>query len=1015
LQTRFGQPVDPGVELEADDASEDATRLGSVPEPSSNPTASAATPDRYVSRGEIARGGMGAIYKVRDKDLRRSLAMKVMLGGASGSAAASGSVNPEALNRFLEEAQVTAQLSHPGIVPVHELGVDSFGRVYFTMSLIRGVTLAEVIRKAREGADGWSMTRALQIILRVCETMAFAHDKGVIHRDIKPANVMVGKFGETYVMDWGLAKVIGRDDAHDIRLQSIDPSSLSAVESKRDESKNDWDSPIMTMDGAVVGTPAFMPPEQAEGRIEDVDKRSDVYAIGTLLYQLLTGQAPYVKRGARMSPHAVLAAVSMGPPNPIHELDASAPEELQAICEKAMARDRGKRYGSAEELAEEVQRFLSGHVVQAHRTGALIEMKKWIARNRAVAATAAASLALVAGLTAFFLHSIAGERDRAVSAEADARDSAAEANRERERAVAAEQDARDKAEEAGRQRELADARAVEAVEAQDRAENLAAYMLVDLRNGLRPIGRLDLLGGVAQTSLEYYQSLPDEGLSNAQRRSRATALTNVGDVLRSQGNLAGAVECFRGAVAIRTRVAAAEPTNIHWQDELRHAHHRVGDTLVLMKDHEGMLESHRAATQISERLAAMVPDASSQQYELYSSHARVSDALRLNGDLSGARASSEAALAVIQKLAEEHPENTQWRYEVGNALMQLGLIARTQGDLATTLARNVEALRIRERLAEENPDNAWLQQELALGYDRVGRERMLQGDAAGAADDFRSFLRIIEAQAAAQPADILMLEYLSQPHLLLGDALRAQNDLEGALASYEACVEIRVRLDAHDPTNAGWKQFYAHSQGRLGSVLLQLGRYDEAVAACKRAEEIHAATVELAPHYADQHPWYVSLRRTAEVLAGEREPASPADHLEIAYARYASQEFAAAQEAFEAAFANEAIRKDLKRANLYNAACSAALAAATNDDEHAAQRREKALAWLAEDLTARRELLGNITIRIAAGARNAARLEAAKAALLRHFEWARTGDSDLASIRGTPEFDALFEDLPTGE
>ncbi len=172
----------PDVDAPADDVAD-----GTVRTPSG----------RYDIGPEIARGGMGAILRVRDRDLCRALAMKVLLGQGPDGPRAGAPVTADQLNRFLEEAQVTAQLAHPGVVPVHELGVDADGRIYFTMALIRGRTLGAIFRLARAGEDGWNLSRALQVLLRVCETMAFAHAKGVVHRDLKPENVMVGRFGET--------------------------------------------------------------------------------------------------------------------------------------------------------------------------------------------------------------------------------------------------------------------------------------------------------------------------------------------------------------------------------------------------------------------------------------------------------------------------------------------------------------------------------------------------------------------------------------------------------------------------------------------------------------------------------------------------------------------------------------------------------------------------------------------------------------------------------------------------
>jgi serine/threonine protein kinase len=183
---------------------------------------------RYDVRGKIASGGMGEILEVWDGHLRRGLAMKIIRsrdGGTPGGA----DTDPRLLSRFLEEAQVSGQLEHPGVVPVHDLGVDENNRAFFTMRHVKGRDLRAIFDVARAGEEGWSVTRAAGVMLRVCETMAYAHSKGVIHRDLKPANVMVGKFGETYVMDWGLAQVVGKEDRHDLRLREDSDEGETSV------------------------------------------------------------------------------------------------------------------------------------------------------------------------------------------------------------------------------------------------------------------------------------------------------------------------------------------------------------------------------------------------------------------------------------------------------------------------------------------------------------------------------------------------------------------------------------------------------------------------------------------------------------------------------------------------------------------------------------------------------------------------------------------------------------------
>ena len=234
---------------------------------------------RYQLKGEVARGGMGAILKVWDEDLRRDLAMKVVLGKqGEGSTPA---VDERTLSRFLEEAMVTGQLDHPGVVPVHELGVDSEGRVYFTMRLVKGRDLKAIFDLVKTGEEGWNRTRALGVLLKACEALGYAHAKGVVHRDLKPANIMVGRDGEVYVMDWGLAKVRGRKDTRDLRMKLADSSSQKSLRTlRRDEVEETPGSPLVTMDGAVVGTPSFMSPEQGRGDVDLVDERSDVTITG---------------------------------------------------------------------------------------------------------------------------------------------------------------------------------------------------------------------------------------------------------------------------------------------------------------------------------------------------------------------------------------------------------------------------------------------------------------------------------------------------------------------------------------------------------------------------------------------------------------------------------------------------------------------------------------------------------------------------------------------------------------
>lgn len=413
LRERFGE-VDPGVSLGGEKPQEDT---GPSSELLKRLRMHAPENTRYRLLGEVGRGGMGAVIRVWDEDLRRTLAMKVVLGREDKAGKGpTPPVDSRTLGRFLEEAQVTGQLDHPGIVPVHELGLGSDGQVYFTMRLVKGEDLKQVFAHVESGHDGWNTTRALGVMLKVCEAMAYAHSKGVIHRDLKPANIMVGRYGEVYVMDWGLARVLGRKDLHDVRLQDAPATSQSIQTERREERADTPDSPLVTMDGDVVGTPAYMSPEQAMGKVKELGPASDVYAVGAMLYHLLAVrelEMPYVPKGARVSARSVHMAVVQGAPKPLAELAPNAPAELLAIIEKAMSRDAATRYRDMEALAADLRAYIEGRVVSAYETGSWAEAKKWVQRNKPLtAAAAAAVLALLGGIAFSWNFALAADAER---------------------------------------------------------------------------------------------------------------------------------------------------------------------------------------------------------------------------------------------------------------------------------------------------------------------------------------------------------------------------------------------------------------------------------------------------------------------------------------------------------------------------------------------------------------------------------------------------------------------------
>ncbi len=296
----------------------------------------------YEIHGEIARGGMGQIIKARDTDLGREVAIKVLDRELSRS--------PFALRRFIEEAQIGGQLQHPGVVPVYELGMMKDEQPYFAMKLVKGRTLSALLEQRKH--PGEDRRRHLAIFESVCQTVAYAHSKGVIHRDLKPANIMVGSFGEVLVVDWGLAKVLGQGGIEDEkRAQHANPTVIETVRSGPGSAGSD------SIVGSVMGTPAYMPPEQALGEVERMDERSDVFALGAILCEILTGQPPYVET----EEERVVVQAAQGRLEAARVRIDSAPgdEELKRLCLECLTPAPAPRPRSAEEVARRVHEYLS--------------------------------------------------------------------------------------------------------------------------------------------------------------------------------------------------------------------------------------------------------------------------------------------------------------------------------------------------------------------------------------------------------------------------------------------------------------------------------------------------------------------------------------------------------------------------------------------------------------------------------------------------------------------------------
>ncbi|HSN30775.1 MAG TPA: serine/threonine-protein kinase, partial [Kofleriaceae bacterium] len=389
--------------------------------------------EHYGRDREIARGGMGRIVAAEDRRLGRKVALKELLEPAG-----------DQQSRFQREALITARLQHPGIVPVYEAGRWPTGEPFFAMKLVSGRPLDKVIAEAARLEDRLVL---LPRLAAACDAIAYAHSQRVIHRDLKPGNVLIGDYGETVVIDWGLAKDLDADDS--LESANRTPRPKAATDS----------GGTLTVAGSVMGTPAYMPPEQARG--ETVDQRADVFALGAMLYHLLAGVPPYTARTAT----DVIAAAALGKVVPLVQRERRAPPELVAIVERAMAPLAIDRYETAAGLADELRRFLTGQLVGAHRYTAIQRVARFVKRHRAAVTVSAIALVGFAVGGTIAVGNVVRARDDAQRAERVA------------------------------------------ITRKQAAERLIDYMFSDMKTRLAAAGRLDMLAGLGAEVRRYYATL----------------------------------------------------------------------------------------------------------------------------------------------------------------------------------------------------------------------------------------------------------------------------------------------------------------------------------------------------------------------------------------------------------------------------------------------------------------------------------------------------------------------------
>jgi tetratricopeptide (TPR) repeat protein len=710
-------------------------------------------PDRYAVEGEFARGGMGRILLARDRRLGRTVALKEL----------HEETGPGAPRRFVREALVTARLQHPAIVPVYEAGRWPGGRPFYAMKLVEGRSLEALVRAS---SDLPARLALLPHLIAVAEAIAYAHSQRVVHRDLKPANVLVGPFGETVVVDWGLARELGASGSEAEEAHSRPPSAAEG----------------QTVTGTVLGTPHYMPPEQARGL--PVDERADVYSLGAMLYLLLAGAPPHAGRTAE----EVLARAAAERPEPVERREPDAPPDLVAIVDKAMDPDPALRYPTAAELASDLRRFQTGQLVSAHRYSMRELLRRFVRRHRAAVIVAAAlSAALVVAVAAGFL----AVRRQARVAEAE-RDRARLAAEKAERINSFVIDMLGSADPRTAGREVTVASILDAASARVGEElggqpEVRAAILTTLGTTYEGLGLYD-------PARRHLQAAHEATLAafGPEHLEVARAIERLGRVAEDEGDFAQAERLFREALAMLQRLGEADATD---------GANVKGDVARMLKERG---RSEEAEALYRETLAIERRIGGDRSASVATTLNNLGVLLGERGDWAGAEPLHREALDIIRGVrGAEHPE-------VASAMSSLGTVLVERGDRRGALALHRDTLAMRRKLlGPEHPDTTWSLYALA---DLL----RATGDAEGAIGHCRQILALRgRVLPPGHPMVAAALQVMGLSLVDLGRAAEAEPLLRESL---------KLRREALPPGH----RLIASSQSVLGACLAARGRFPEA-------------------------------------------------------------------------------------------------------------------------------------------------------------------------------------------
>ncbi|MBL8798334.1 MAG: protein kinase [Planctomycetia bacterium] len=731
----------------------------------------------YLLLNELGRGGMGVVYKANQVGLKRTVALKMILSGSHASA--------DVLARFRAEAEAVARLQHPNITQIYEIG-EHEGRPFFSMEFVDGGSLLDQIYETR-----LPPRQAAQLIATLARAIHAAHEHGIVHRDLKPANILLSKGGVPKITDFGLAKNLTETAGH-------------------------------TRTGDVMGTPSYMAPEQAEGRLRDIGPATDVYALGAIFYELLTARPPFKGETAMDTMLLVLYEEPL-PPN---HLLPSVPRDLETICLKCLYKEPAKRYSSAAALAEDLERFLDGRPIVARPIAVSERVVKWVKRRPAAAGLLAVSVLALATIFAgslYFNVTLQSKNAQLDQLAEERRQKAEEAETERDRARASE-------EKAEFRRKQADALRAVAERQRQRAEQ-------NFRKSREAVQQM--LTEVGQNELAHVPLMED-----VRQRLLAKAVAFHGEFLEKQSN---------------------EP---EVRQQAGQAYQQVGNVYRMLGRFPDAEVAYRNSMERFEALTKEFPQEPDYRRDLALTYFDRGQLQRTRGKLAEAEQDDRAAIAIQDKLAAEFPKQADYRHELSKSLNDLALVLLRTGKPEEAEKSYRQALALQEVLAKEYSDS----------------HPEFREDLAGTLNDLGALLRGVKRHGEAEQAyrqalahfEQLVQQYPTVPNYRrrlaattsnLGNVLHELQGPEKAEALLRQSLDYRRKLADEFPSALAYRQDLAQSHNNLAAMLSAAKRYDEAEKDSNRALELQKKLADDFPAVPDYQSHLAAILDNLAALA----------------------------------------------------------------------------------------------------------------------------------------------------